>query len=208
MELWQILRFYKRYGLAFVVISLGTGVLFGILSAKLAATFEVSQSIFVRRETQSGSGNYYNYDGYYSQQAAERFTDSVVAFLKNRDIINQAALESSLAQSPEEVGWVIGGFRVRRVAPQLVTISLGGRQREKTVRFVETMTKKVTLLSDSLNAQGDKSIVLSNLEPSPFVEEKRLVPWVMGLTAFGLTFLTISLVTAAFNAFRGISGKR
>ena len=208
MEFWQILRFYRRYGLVLIVSSLLTALLFGILSSKLAASFGVSQSIFVRRETQPGSGNYYSYDGYYSQQAAERFTDTVVAFLKNKDIINQAATESGLARSPEEVGWVMGSFRVKRAAPQLITVSIEGSQRETVVRFVEMMTKKVTLLSVSLNAQGDKSIVLNNLESSPFVEEKRLVPWVVPLTVFGLMFLTFSLGTATFNAFRGVSGKR
>ena len=208
MEFWQVIRFYKKYLLPLLLLSLMISLAAGLTAARLPPSFEATQSIFVRREIQSPSESFYSYDGYYSQQAAERFTDTVVGFLKNKDIVRKAAKNSGFGPSPEEASALASTLRIKRVAPQLVTVSFSAGRKERAVSLVDNLTREVGSLSASLNAKGDKFLVLSTIEPTPFVEDKQFVPLVAALAAFMTVFLFSSLTLAVFEAVKERSGKK
>jgi hypothetical protein len=51
-------------------------------------------------------------------------------------------------------------------------------------------------------------LVLSTIEPTPFVEDKQSVPLVVALSAFMAVFLFSSLILAVFEAVKERSGKK
>lgn len=208
MEFWQVIQFYKRYFLSLLLLSLTISLVAGFAATRLPSSFEATQSIFVRREVQPPSGSFYSYDGYYSQQASERFTDTVVGFLKNKDVVRKAAKNSGFGTSPEEASALSSALRIKRVAPQLITVSFSSRSKERAASLVDNLTKEVESLSVSLNAKGDKFLTLSTLEPTPFVEDKQLMPLIVALSTFIATFLFSSLILAVFEAIKECSGKR
>lgn len=180
----------------------------GLVATRLPTSFEAAQSIFVRREVQSPSESFYSYDGYYSQQASERFTDTVVGFLKNKDTVRKAAKDSGFDSSPDETGKLTSALRIKRAAPQLITVSFSDRRKERAIALVDNLTKEVGSLSASLNAKGDKFLVLSTIEPVPFVEDKKFAPLIVALSAFIATLLFLSLILAVFEVAKERSGKK
>jgi len=208
VEFWQVIRFYKKYLLSLLLLSLVISLAAGLAATRLPPSFEATQSIFVRREIQSPSESFYSYDGYYSQQAAERFTDTVVGFLKNKETVRKAAKNSGFGASTEEASRLASALRIKRVAPQLVTVSFSAGRKERAVSLVDNLTKEVGSLSASLNAKGDKFLVLSPIEPTPFVEDKQFVPLIVALSAFISVFFFSSLILAVFEAVKERSGRK
>lgn len=208
MEFWQVIQFYKRYFLTLLLLSLTISLVAGFAAERIPSSFEATQSIFVRREAQSPSESFYSYDGYYSQQASERFTDTVVGFLKNKDIVRRAAKNSGFDSSPDEASALTSALRIKRVAPQLVTVSFSSWNKERAVSLVGNLTKEVESLSVSLNTKGDKFLTLSTLEPTPFVEDKQFTPLIVALCAFVATSLFSSLILAVFEAVKERSGNK
>ena len=143
MEFWQVIRFYKKYLLSLLLLSLVISLAAGLAATRLPPSFEATQSIFVRREIQSPSESFYSYDGYYSQQAAERFTDTVVGFLKNKETVRKAAKNSGFGASTEEASRLASALRIKRVAPQLVTVSFSAGRKERAVSLVDNLTGEV-----------------------------------------------------------------
>ena len=208
MEFWQVIQFYRKHFPSLLLLSLTISLIAGFSAALLPSSFEATQSIFVRREIQSPSESFYSYDGYYSQQASERFTDTVVGFLKNKDIVRKAAKNSGFGTSPEEASALASTLRIKRVAPQLVAVSFSTRNKERATTLVDNLTKEVGSISASLNAKGDKFLTISPIESTPFVENKRFAPLIVAISIFLTTFLFSSLLLAVFIAIREHSGKR
>ena len=194
--------------MSLLLLSLVISLAAGLAATRLPPSFEATQSIFVRREIQSPSESFYSYDGYYSQQAAERFTDTVVGFLKNKETVRKAAKNSGFGASTEEASRLASALRIKRVAPQLVTVSFSAGRKERAVSLVDNLTKEVGSLSASLNAKGDKFLVLSPIEPTPFVEDKQFVPLIVALSAFISVFFFSSLILAVFEAVKERSGRK
>lgn len=208
MDLLQILFFYKKYWLVILITSLIFATVFGVLTTQLKPWYEASTSIFIGREAQASSGNFYNYDGYYSQQAAERFTDTVVALLKNKDVIRMAGSKSGFGESATDVDKILSFLKVKKQAPQVLTIIFTYSNKDKSISFIENLSTEVTKRTGLLNEKGDKLLALNVVESKPFVEEKSFSPLVIFALVFALTLFIDSVVLSVLEALRGVSGRK
>ena len=208
MELLEFIRFFRRYGFAVLFFALSLGVVSGLISLKLPSSFEASQSLFAGRQPPPPSSNFYSYDGYYSQQAAERFTDTVLGLLKNKDVLSKAAAESGWVATPEDIVKLNSRLKVKRIAPQLITISFTDIRKERAVSLVGSLTRAVINLSTSLNVQGDKLLVLNTLETNPFVEEKRFSPLIVSLFVTLVSLMVGSFFFAFIKLLKETSGRK
>lgn len=201
MEAIELVWFLKKNGSKILSFSLLLALAAALVAWKLPPRFEASQTIFVGRQPQSQSANFYGYDGYYSQQSAEKFADTVVGFLRNKDLVNRALSQSGLINQSAEP------FRIKRLSPQLINLAFVHGEREKARAAVDYLSRLVMEVSQTLNVQGDSYLRLSWLEPSPLVEEKRFSPWTSFVAALLASVPVTTLVLAIFESWRRFSGR-
>lgn len=208
MDFFDLIRFYRKYGLIIISFSFLSTLAAAFLATKIKPSFEATVSVFIRREASVPSPDFYNYDGYYSQQAAERFADTVIGVFRSKDIIYRAGLASGLSASQTNVNDIAGNLKIKRIGPQLITIGFSDAQEDRAVALAKNLTEESMKKLESLNEKGDRYLSLSTLEIKPFVEKKELNPKVAGLVGFTLASFLGSVFLSVLEFSRGLSGRQ
>lgn len=148
-----------------------------LLSYYLPPTYTASLTIYVKRRSTEPSGSYYTFDGYYSQQAAEKFTETVVGFLKSKDILYAAAKLALWPTDQRGLERLEGSLKIKETAPQLVnlTVTQGDPDNAKkiSVALAQAATERINLL----NQTGDKDISVDLLNPEPLIKKNQPPLW-------------------------------
>lgn len=201
MTVAELVRLAKKFGPATLLLATLAALVAGLFSRSLQPSFEASASVFVGRESQAPSSGFYSFDGYYSQQAAERFTDTAMGVMRNKEIVKLAARESGFSDSAAGSRDFSRRLKVKRAGPQLIALSFADRQKEKAVLFIQNLAKITAQKIDELNKKGDRLLTLSVLEPVPFVEERVISPWLVSVSFFGGTVIFSAVVLILLDSF-------
>lgn len=197
MELREYVKLIKNNRRLVVASSLIFGGAAFLISQNLPATQTASLTIYVKRQASEPSIDYYTFDGYYSQQAADKFTETVVGFLKSKDILLSAAKLAGLPDDQESLEQLESRIKVRQVAPQLVSLKVEQKDGAVAKSFCASLAQAATERINLLNQTGDKSISVDLLNPEPLVEKNEppvLLNSVLGLMlGMGLGFMYIFL---------------
>ena len=128
-------------------------------------------TVYVKRQATEASTDYYTFDGYYSQQAAEKFTETVVGFLKSKDILLASAKLADLPTDQESLEQLESSIKIKQVAPQLVNLEVTKEEAEAARTFCTALAQATTERINLLNQTGDKSISVDLLNTEPLVEK-------------------------------------
>lgn len=199
----DLVRFYRRSFRLVFLVALIAGISAFLLVGYLPNSFEASTSFFVSREAQPLSNNFYSYDGYYLEQAAERFAETVAALLKSQELVRAAASESRLPASPLAIEQLTTGLRVKRLGPQLLKVSFSSGRRETALSFTKNLSAAAKDFVIKINEKGDPYLSLQVLEENPFVVERRFSPLISALASFLTVFFLSFLVFTVSEINRG-----
>lgn len=168
-------------------------------STKIPTTFRASLNLYVSRQTQVTSDKFYTFDGYYSQQAAERYTQTVAAFLKSDETLRASAQGLGLAANEAQLKNLRAAVRVREEAPQLVSLSVTHSNSEASANFARAVARTVIEKLTQLNRSGDPSLTIDLVETVPLLEILTPQPVLNALVAFCLgIFLALLAVSLRF----------
>jgi len=194
MELREYLRIIRKNLplIAGLVVVSGAAAFF--FSQNLPPTYTTSLTLYVKRQPTEPSDKYYTFDGYYSQQAAEKFTETVIGFLKSKDILLASAKLADLPTDQKSLEQLSSSIKIRQVAPQLVSLKVTQKDGGIAKKFCTALAQATTERINLLNQTGDKAISVDLLNPEPLVEKNEpkvvlnsLVGVLCGLLA-GLTY--------------------
>ena len=172
-ELFEVLGKYRRL-IAFVTLAFGLGAF--VVSLQLPPKYEATLTLYVKRAAEPPSAEFYTYDGYYSQQAAERYTDTVVGLLERAGALEEVL---SLLGLPTDQGSLRKARRsveIERVAPQLVEIqvtrSARGGSGEEAGDIASSLAAGVASKVQGLNKTGDGALSVELLNNEPVIEKR------------------------------------
>jgi len=171
MELQEYLKIIKKSLPLLAVLATIFGGLAFLVSQNLPPTYSASLTIFVKRQATEASPDYYTFDGYYSQQAAEKFTETVVGFLKSKDILLASAKLADLPTDQKTLEQLEGSIKIKQVAPQLVWLKVEQNDGWAAKKFCTALAQATTERINLLNQTGDKAISVDLLNPEPLVEK-------------------------------------
>lgn len=166
IELSQLAKILKD-NLKLILIATLVGGLVGLsVSLWLGTRYEATNTLYVKREAEKPSANYYNYDGFYSQQTSKEYTDTVLGLLKTIEPYREAAEKLNNTIDPKEL---FGSTKARKTSPQVVSLSIV-RQSESEARkalttLIEGLVEKVKVL----NQNGDGKLFVEPIRAEPFV---------------------------------------
>ncbi len=197
MELREYVKIIKRSLPLLVILAAGFGGLAFFASSKMPTTYTASLTLYVKRQATEASADYYTFDGFYSQQAAEKFTETVVGFLKSKDILLASAKLADLPLDQESLKQLESSITIKQVAPQLVSLKVKKEEPNAAKTSCTALAQATTERINLLNQTGDKSISVDLLNSEPLVEKnepKVLLNSLVGilsgiLLAFLYTFL-------------------
>lgn len=169
MELRQLLNELKRQIRLIVIITL----LFGGLGLAVSLTWPVSyratQQLYVQKDAAVGSD--YNYDGYYAQQAAEQYTDTVVGLFKGAAFWSEAVTRSGVTVSgtiPKD------SLLVEKIAPQIIEVSVTWQDQQSALNLCDAWTQIMTENLPGLALSQTNRYQVQALTAAPQVEKVAL----------------------------------
>lgn len=168
MTLRAFFVFFKKHCRLILLVAALGALGGGFFSWRFPVSYESSQTVFVKRQTTSPSNQFYTYDGYYSAQAAERFTDSIFGALKSREVLRFLLLKTfPEGTRSKAIDKAIAGIKVKRLSPQLIGFSYRDRRWQDSQRVVENLSQGLSQLSEKLSRSGDEGISLQFINEPP-----------------------------------------
>ena len=171
MELREYTKIIKGGWLLIVFLAAGFGGLAFLVSSKLSPAHTASLTLYVKRQATEAREDYYTFDGYYSQRAAEKFTETVVGFLKSKDILLASAKLANLPIDQKSLEQLESSIKIKQVAPQLVSLEVKKEDSPAAKTSCTALAQATTERINLLNQTGDKSISVDLLNPEPLVEK-------------------------------------
>jgi len=198
-EAFEFLRKYRRVILFFsFVVSLG--VL--LVSLWFPTSYDATLTLYIKRAAQLSSTEFYNFDGYYSQQAAERYTDTVVGLLEDRGTVREVVDLVGLPTDQRSLKKILRLISVKKTAPQLIELRVRRSSSEEAQRLVGTLARVVAEKVQTLNETGDQALSLDLLSAESLIEERRPLPVLNTVVGFLSGFLLSILVSALWEYFQ------
>lgn len=166
MELKEFIKFLNKHRNLILLTTAVCGLIAVFISVFQPIAYEASTSIYVRREAQLPTDKYYTYDGYYSQQAAKEYTDTVLGLLKTTAIARRAVELSNLAVSANDLA---GYLKTKKVSSQVINVSITradeGQSRQMLAAVVNAVGERVNVL----NQQGDNKFSVGPINTNPLI---------------------------------------
>lgn len=130
--------------------------------------WEASTTLYVHRVNPANLSSVYDYDGYYAQQAAQQYTDTVVGLLKTRDLASRAA---QIASDSASADLILNGVRVRKTAPQLVSLEVTRLTADEARAELVALAQAAAERSAALNDQYGRTYKVEMVTGQPLLSE-------------------------------------
>ena len=178
MELKELVQLLKTHSSVVIGFGLAVGLLAGLAVRSYSPHFVASFNLHVSKSPEVSVDNY-NYDGFYAQQVAEGYIDTVVGLLESRELLVQALAQTGL--DPASAGRYRQSITVQKVAPQLIRLEVSRRGQDEAARLTQALAQAAQEKVHQLNRERNQEFVLELIEDSPLVEYAEFSPWIAAL---------------------------
>ncbi len=206
MELKDLFDILRKHGVLLLLTTAFFAVTALVGSMLLPPRYTALVSLYVTRRAAPPSEDFYTYDGYYAQQAAERYTDTVVGLLQSKSLLREVLLDLELPKDHKVLRKMEKKVVVKRVAPQIIKMEVQKRWEDEfswdSASLAEALSKKVVERVEELNAQGgDENLSVSALGAEPLVEVQEPNLFLNTVVAALLGFLVSFFIVTARSYF-------
>lgn len=199
MELRTLIDFYKTRKLA---LFLGTiaGTSLGALLYFLPFSFSSTGSFYIKRAAEPGARLYFTYDGYYSQQTALTYTNTVIALLESDDLRKKALEKMGVPITTESLNSFEHKIGVTKAGPQLITLTTKGGSTKDARDLWIALSTVLTETTDYINKTGDPALSVSKVADEPVLKRNfsSALADIGGGSLFGLGFTTSVLALGKY----------
>jgi len=189
MELKEILKFIKknlRLLLLFMFLFGAAGVLaYYFLPTKHYAT----GSLFIRRSIYPYSENHFTYEGFYGQQAAMFYSNSVVGLIESEDIRAQVLTSLSIPVNEKTLRQYENKIRTIKSGPQLIGLVTKGDSPQQAEELWNAVADSTIGTMNSISRINDPFVGIIKVSEKPILKESfRDLP-IFALAGIGLGFI-------------------
>ena len=189
MEVKDIVTFLKKNYLYILLTGLVFSSLGAVLYYAIPATYNATGSFFIKRDVDNSTGNYFTYEGYYSQQTALSYTNTLTGIFESEDIKSKALINLSTEVNEQSLRKLGQNMKIKKSGPQLITLIVKGNTSQNAKSAWLAVTKATITTADFLNINGDSKLTISQLAEDPVVKMAFRNLYVNILTGFGLGIL-------------------
>lgn len=176
MELKDLFKLAKKHtNLLLVYATLGgiAGILIYCVPSKYIAT----GSFYIGRTTDNSS-NFFTYEGYYSQQTALTYANTVAALLESVDIQSKALSQLNIPVNENTLAKYARFINVKKSGPQLVTLAVKGNTYDTSKNLWMSLSDQLITTSQTINLTADNRLMISKVSSEPVVKPAYKSLWI------------------------------
>lgn len=197
MELKDIIKKLKKYRI-FVAVAALVGIILGYAYFLIPHTYTASGSFYINRavQIQKENNGYFTYEGYYSQQTALSYTNTVVALLESYDVRSESLKNLNIQVNEASLRKYGRLIKVKKMGPQLVTLTTKQKTANEAEDLWKSVSKTLVEKTSNINERGDSNLNISAVIENPVIKESYKPLFVCVLTgAFLATFFAVIFVS-------------
>lgn len=179
-----------------LIVCILVGLLAGILFHFLPSNYIASGSFYITRK-EDNSESFFTYEGYYSQQTATTYTNSVVALAESVDVKKQVLEKVDLPIDDQNIRKINKSMSVKKTGPQIINITFKDKDLKKVKTIWQSISDILIETSKEINLNGDGKLTVVKISEEPFIKEGYKTLWMTGVAGiiFGcsLGLLIVSL---------------
>lgn len=198
MELSELIRFYKNNIKPILVFTLAGMILGALLYYFLPQRFQAVGSLFVHRETEKSGGEYFTYEGYYGQQTAQSYTNTIIGLLESTDLKRDALYSLGSPVTEEALRKISRQIKIKKASPQLITLTLKAETPENAENLWNFFSSRTIEIAGRINQTGDPALQIENIG-TPVIKEQYRNIYLNLLAGSAIGFLIGTFITAISN---------
>lgn len=176
----------------YLVVSTLVGVLIGVAVYFLPSKYVANGSFFINRAAGT-SNSFYTYDGYYAQQTALTYTNSVVVLMQGTDIKKMVLESNKVATNQGTLRWLSRIVNIRKTGPQVISLSVKGKTYGEALDLWNSFANVTLAATYQINKTGDPNLSITQVSPQPLVS----LPY-KSMLVFGLAGALIAFTLTSF----------
>lgn len=176
MEIKAILKLIKKHSILVLVLAL-IGLIVGIGVFFIPAKYLAIGSFYINREPDNNVG-FFTYEGYYSQQAALTYTNTVSALLESVDVQSRSLERLGIEINEQSLRYYGKNIKVKKSGPQLITLTVKGNNPEQAKNLWQAVSKELLITADSINTRGDTKLKIAVVSEEPVIKSTYKNVWV------------------------------
>lgn len=200
MEIKEIIKKIRRNRLL-LGISCFLGLLAGFVFFTLPPTYTASGSLYVSRKAENSEA-FFTYEGYYSQQSAITYTNSVVALAESTDVKEQILKSLEIPINTPSLRKLNKSVIVKKTGPQIININVKDKDFDKSQKIWEELSKSIIETSKNINEDGNDNLSVVKVSDKPLIRENYKPPLIIGLAGLLLGFSIGLLIISLKEYFR------
>jgi len=198
MELKETIKLLikNRFEITFFVL---LGLIVSTVIYMLPQKYISSGTFYISRITGSNS-EFFTYEGYYGQQTALSYTNTVAALLENTDLRSKAMKNLGITIDELTLRRVQKLISIKKDGPQLITLTVKGRNYDESRNLWESLSKSLMETTTEINMRGDPNLSITKISAEPVVKLEYRSLWLNLSAGFGLG-LALGIVFISFKEY-------
>ncbi|MFC1755787.1 YveK family protein [Patescibacteria group bacterium] len=186
MELKEIITFFKTNFKVILIATIISGLLGVAGYFLLPKKYHASGSLFVRRSIYPYSENHFTYEGYYGQQAALAYTNSIIALIESEDIRATALKELNVEVNEATLRKYEKKIKTVKSGPQLVELVIKEKSQDKANKLWNAVADSTIVTMSNISRQNDPFVGLVRVSSDPIVKQTYRNVAVCAIVGLGL----------------------
>jgi capsular polysaccharide biosynthesis protein len=169
MEIKEIVKKLAKFKVQ-IVISIILGALLGVATYFLPPKYISSGSFYIKRSI-SGEKNYFTYEGYYGQQTALSYTNSVTALAESLDIKRLVLDKLNIDVNEESLRKLSRMIKIKKTGPQIILITVKADSYTTSENIWNKLSESLLTTTYEINKDGDPNLMVEKVSERPVVKE-------------------------------------
>jgi len=172
-----------------LIVSILLGVMMGVIYLALPPKYIATGSFMVIRKANTQRSGFFTYEGYYNQQTALSFTETVTALMESEDVLSKTLGKMAIDVNKNSLRKIQKKIKVKNPGPQLVTLQVKEKSNDLTLKTWEAISEVTTQTAQEANIEGDPSLGIAKVSAQPVIKKqhKPALPIILGGAILGLT---------------------
>lgn len=200
MELKKLINIFKKNYIS-LLTSLVLGLVIGLFCYYLPQEWYATGSLYITRKVNNTVEGYFSYDGYYGQQTALTYTNTVLATLESKDMLSSALKEMNINVDDKTLRKYNKNITGKKEGPQLITFTVKGNTAMEANNMWKYLVSNSTNKLHEINMNtGDANLNINKVLAEPVVTQLNY-PLYLYLLGGALTLLFINLIRLTMQTY-------
>lgn len=189
IEVKLLFSIFKKHLTRIFFVTLLFSLISFVYASGLSASYESLITVYIQKDPEEPESGDFTFDGYYAQQAAEGFTDTVVGFFESPAVALHALELAKETSTSEEVKSFQKRTKIEKVAPQLINVTVKDDNPEKSNVLVDSLLQAVSESASSIGTPSTGKVNVAMVTKEPLVHQKNPSSFVYALVGAAFGFL-------------------